>query len=52
MLFPVLVTFCILVGGWAFLGVLGNERQRKVQERDLNKPPAGAETPVGRPVSR
>ena len=48
MLFPVLVTCCILVGGWSFLSVLGNERQRQVQERDVRKPPAGPETPVGR----
>ena len=54
MLFPLLLTFCILVGGWSFLSVLGNERQRRAQERDIlrRQAAANAETPVGRHVAR
>ena len=52
MLFPLLITFCVLVGGWSFLSVLGNERQRRVQERQLQRLAAEAEAPVVRHVSR
>jgi len=53
MVFPVLVSFCILVGGWSFLSVLGNERQRKLQERAAIKAAqAASETPVARHVAR
>jgi hypothetical protein len=34
MFFPALITVCMLIGGWSFLSVLGNERQREVQKRD------------------
>lgn len=49
-----LLIFGIIIGGWAFLSMLGNERQRMVQDREASKPPAPAdngkppEAPVGR----
>ena len=57
MLFPLLLTFCVLVGGWSFLSVLGNERQRRVQEREVLRraaaaAAANAEATVGRQVAR
>ena len=47
-----LLTFCVVVGGWSFLSVLGNERQRRVQERELTRLAAEAEAAVGRQVAR
>jgi hypothetical protein len=54
MLFPVLISACLLVGGWSFLSVLGNERQRRAQEREMLRRSGGGgtETPVGRHVAR
>ena len=54
MLFPVLICFCVVVGGWSFLSVLGNERQRRAQEREMLRRAGGGgtETPVGRHVAR
>jgi hypothetical protein len=43
-----LITFGVLVCGWSFLSVLGNERQRKVQEQDAERAKADSEAPVGR----
>lgn len=48
-----LVIFGVTIGGWAFLSVLGNERQRLVQDRERAKPPGDTsskppEAPVGR----
>ena len=52
MLFPLLITFCVAIGGWSFLRVLWNERERRVQEREIKRLAANAETPVGRQVAR
>jgi hypothetical protein len=56
-----LISFGLLIGGWAFLSVLGNERQRLVQNQERERAKAAAdaaaaaaaaakapETPVGR----
>ena len=48
MSFPWLLILGVVVAGWSFLSVLGNERQRKIQDRDAGKPPKTPETPVGR----
>jgi hypothetical protein len=37
MILPLLITLGILVGGWSFLTVLGNERQRQVQNREIER---------------
>lgn len=37
-----LIIFGILIGGWAFLSVLGNERQRLVQDREAAQAAAQA----------
>ena len=37
MTLPLLITFGVLIGGWSFLTVLGNERQRRVQYRDIER---------------
>ena len=37
-----LIIFGVLLGGWAFLSVLGNERQRLVQDRDAANAAAAA----------
>ncbi len=47
MLFPLLITFCVFVGGWSFLSVLGNERQRKVQDLERKRAEKEAEASVG-----
>ncbi len=53
MTLPLLITLGVLIGGWSFLTVLGNEGQ--VQGRDQARPrPAAAgeaEAPVGREVA-
>ena len=48
MTLPFLLILVALFASWTFLSVLGNERQRRVQERpapQAGKPP---EPPVGR----
>jgi hypothetical protein len=37
MTLALLITFGVLVGGWSFLTVLGNERQRQVQNREIER---------------
>jgi hypothetical protein len=37
MTLPLLITFGVLIGGWSFLTVLGNERQRQVQNREVER---------------
>jgi hypothetical protein len=34
MMLGLLITFGVLIGGWSFLSVLGNERQRNLQQQD------------------
>jgi hypothetical protein len=58
MTLPFLIAFGVVIGGWSFLSVLGNERQRLVQDRELAAKRAAAaaaaaaaseaEAPVGR----
>ena len=36
-MFTYFLIFGILMVGWSFLSVLGNERQRQVQHRDQNR---------------
>lgn len=55
MTLPLLIALGVVLGGWSFLSLLGNERQRLVQHRDAaaKRAAAGAaatqpETPVGR----
>jgi hypothetical protein len=49
-----LIILGVLMGGWAFLSVLGNERQRLVQDREREHSKSGnvdgktPEPPVGR----
>jgi hypothetical protein len=49
---PLLIIIGTLLASWSFLSVLGNERQRQVQQREADPKrsttPAGCETPVGR----
>ena len=47
MTFPILFTVCLLIGGWSFLSVLGNERQRKVQDLERDRAKKEAEASVG-----
>jgi hypothetical protein len=42
MTLPLLITVGVLIGGWSFLSVLGNERQQQAQQREQAKPPAPA----------
>jgi hypothetical protein len=35
MALPLLISLGALLGGWSFLTVLGNERQRQVQNREM-----------------
>jgi hypothetical protein len=37
MTFPLLITLGVLIGGWSFLTVLGNERQRQAQNREIER---------------
>jgi len=37
MTLPLLITLGVLVGGWSFLPVLGNERQRQAQNREIER---------------
>jgi hypothetical protein len=37
MTLPLLITFGVLIGGWSFLSVLGNERQRLTQNREIER---------------
>lgn len=37
MALSLLITFGVLIGGWSFLTVLGNERQRQVQNREIER---------------
>ena len=37
MTLPLLITFGVLIGGWSFLSVLGNERQRQAQNREIEQ---------------
>jgi hypothetical protein len=37
MLFPLLLAIGGLLCGWTFLSVLGNERQRQVQNREIEQ---------------
>ena len=37
MTLPLLITFGVLIGGWSFLTVLGNERQRQAQYREIER---------------
>ena len=37
MTLPLLITFGVLIGGWSFLSVLGNERQRQAQNREIER---------------
>jgi hypothetical protein len=37
MTLPLLITFGVLIGGWSFLSVLGNERQRQTQNREIER---------------
>ncbi len=47
MTLTILIGFGIVVGGWSFLSVLGNERQRKVQDLERKRAEKQAEAPVG-----
>jgi hypothetical protein len=45
MAFAVIISICVLFGGWSFLSVLGNERQRQLQNRDQANNAQAATTP-------
>jgi hypothetical protein len=45
---PLLLILIALFASWTFLSVLGNERQRRVQERPLSQAGKPPEPPVGR----
>jgi hypothetical protein len=53
---PLLLIPAAMLVCWSFLRVLGNERQRKVQNRDAEPrrptPPANSEAAVGQQVVR
>ena len=45
---PWLTILSIVIAGWCFLSILGNERQRKLDENKIAKPPQPPQRPVGR----
>ena len=48
MTFPFLLILLALFASWTFLSVLGNERQRRVEEQPPARPAKPSEPPVGR----
>ncbi len=53
MIVPLLIAFGIAIGGWSFLSVLGNERQRLIDRRRVEAEiKARSEAPVGEQVAR